>query len=227
MTGFEHVITIDGASGTGKTTLLRAFVERYDCVAIELGPVVRAVSWLAERKGVPVADAVALLARLQGQGRLRIDRPAAGELAASEIELDGLVLRQQIFSGSLAPALAAASLETEAMAWIHSLVRETVRGRRAIVSAREAARRVCPTAGLRIHLEAAEPVRATRKRRQLALCGVAGPWTDDAPLLGSPGPVHTVVDTTAIGPDELTDRVAAMAEEWLRWSPAAATPVAW
>ena len=101
--------------------MLRALAERYECVAVELGPVVRIVSWFAERRGLTVIDAVAALACLDAAGSLGIDRPGAGDLAASEVQLDGKLPRQQICFGALGAATAAASLNPEAMSWIQAM----------------------------------------------------------------------------------------------------------
>ena len=215
--GFEAVLTVDGASGTGKTTVLRALTERFACIAVELGPVVRTVSWLAHRRQLSVMDAVAELARLQAARRLRIDRPAAGLLAASEVELDGTVMRQNIFSGDLNAALSAASLDPDVMPWVHGLVREDLRGRAAALSAREAARKVCPTAGLQIRLEADPHVRRARKHVQLQEAGLRPVWLDDVRLLGPPATRQWVIDTTHLSPGDVADVVAERAGTVLGW----------
>ncbi len=217
-TGFENILTVDGATGAGKTTLLRALAKRYRCVAVELGPLVRTVSWLAERRRMTIADAVAQLALLDSQGRLCIERPAAGALSASEVEIDGVPLQQQIFSRRLAPATAATSLDATAMAWIHGFVRETLRGRTAVLSGREAARLVCPSAGLRIHLNADAVVRAERKRQQLVACGLRSAFVDDAVVIGAPTTAHISIDTTHLDASEVAQRIGAFAELRLGWN---------
>jgi len=216
-TSFEQIVTVDGASGSGKTTLLRALAGRYDCTAIELGPVVRTVAWFAVTRRLSVIDAVAEMSRLASVGRVKIDRPAAGDLAASEVELDRLLMRQQIFSRRLNAAVTAVSLDAGAMAWIHSLVRTTVSGRRAVVSAREAARVVCPAAGLRIQLEASPQERRARKHRQLVQAGMQPNWLDDAQLLGSSEGVHWVVDTSRLSAEQVADVVGHRIERSLSW----------
>ena len=56
-------------------------------MALELGPVVRAVSWLAETRGMTIIDAVAELARLDASARLRIDQSGCRRPGRFEIEL--------------------------------------------------------------------------------------------------------------------------------------------
>jgi cytidylate kinase len=226
-TGYEHVLTIDGASGSGKTSLLRGLRRQFQCAAVELGPVVRAAAWLAEARNLSVQDTVAEMARLEAAGRMRIDAVLEEGLAASAVELDGSLLGVETFDGELGPALAATSLDASAMAWIHSLVAEALRGRQAALSAREAAARVCPTAALRIRLEAASAVREARKRRQLLRAGVRATWTDDRSLLGVPDDVHIVLDTTDLTEADVLGVVVRAAEERLRWKlrgPSEASP---
>jgi len=220
MTAFEHIITVDGATGSGKTTLLRALAMRLGIPAVELGPIVRTVAWLAEREQIPVVDAVALVAGLEASGRLRIDRPAAGHLAASEVEVDGRPLRQQVFSGRLNQAIAAASLDSIVMSWIHSLFRESLRSRRAVVSGREGASRIFPTAGARIRLEADSSVREARKRHQLTQAGMRPIWLDDVQLLDPPGSEHVVLDTTLLSIEQVSELALRIIGGQFGWTPA-------
>lgn len=218
-TGFEHVLTVDGATGTGKTGLLRQLAARYPVAAIELGPVVRAVSWVSRRHGITVPDAVAVLARLEGEGRIAIDRPGADSLAASDVELDGIRLGAEMFSSDLAATTAAASVDPEAMAWIHGFVAATLRGRAAVVSARQAARSVCPAAGFRIRLEADARVRAARKCAQLRALGLRPAFVDDSHLMSPLDEVDAALDTTHLDADQVATQVFALVERQLGWRP--------
>jgi CMP/dCMP kinase len=218
---FQNVITVDGASGAGKTVLLRGLCARFGCAALEAGPVLRTLAWLSQHQALTTADAVTVMSRTQALGRLRIDRPGASELAASEVELDGLLMRQSAFSGALLPALVAASRETEIVLWTHTLVRETVRGRCAVISGRQAAESICPSAGLRVRLEASPQVRAERKGTQMLRAGLRGPWQDDASLLSPHPGVDLVIDTTRLSVEEVLHRVAGLAEARLHWRPIA------
>lgn len=216
-TGFQHILTVDGPSGSGKTTLLAALSQRYGCLAIEIGPVVRAVAWFAELHDLTISDAVAAIAGFQTADRLQID-PSRGTLAASEVSIAGHRIPDRVFGGELRPAIAATSLDADAMAWIFGLIRATVRDTAAIVSGREAAT-VCPGAGLSIRLEAAADVRAQRKERQLAVAGLGIGWVDDLPLLGAPLPRQIVIDTTDESRDAVARRTARRLERGPSWRP--------
>jgi cytidylate kinase len=219
MTGFEQVVTVDGASGSGKSTVLVALRERYGADATEFGPVVRTIAWWARQRRIPVVDAVALLARLDAGGKLSIAESPTGALAASEVVLAGAPMRQRVFSGALSDALAVASADAAAIAWVSGLVRARLRGRRAVLSGRQAADAICPEAGLRIRLEASSSIRATRKRSQLAAAGLRPHWIDDVRLLGPPRNVGLLIDTTDLNIDTLKDRVFREVESKLGWRP--------
>jgi cytidylate kinase len=217
--GFQNVISVDGASGVGKTVLLCGLRDRFGCTALESGPVLRTLAWLSQQRVLTAPDAAALMSRTHALGRLRIDRPGVGELAASEVDLDGLIMRQPTFSGVLFPALFAASWDAEVVAWMHALVRETARGRHAAVSGRQVAEWIGPSAGLRIRLKASPQIRAERKRSQMLRAGLRGCWQDDAELLSPCPDVDLDVDTTRLSIEAVLDRVALFAEARLHWRP--------
>jgi cytidylate kinase len=217
MSGFDQVVTVDGASGSGKSTVLVALRERYGAEAIEFGPVMRTIAWWASRHRIPVADAVALLARLDASGRMSIAESPAGALAASEVVLAGAPMRQRVFSGSLSDALAAATADAAAFAWVSGLVRARLRGRRSVLSARQAATSICPDAALRIRLDATASTRAKRKQAQLVAAGLRPHWVDDVRLLGPTRNVDLVIDTTTLSIDGLKRRVFDEVESRLGW----------
>ncbi len=214
---FDSILTVDGASGTGKTTLLRGLADRFDYVPLELGPVVRAVAWLIVHERRTTTAAIALLDALGASGRLQIDRAAAGTLSASEVQLDGFLPRQRAFSSTLGIGTAAVATDAEAMEWIYALVRVSLRCRRVVVSARNGASRVCPEARLQILLTASPEVRSKRKRQQLSGAGLGYGWLDDAVLLEGPEPGQLVIDTTALTADQVLEVVSAAIEREFRW----------
>lgn len=217
---FARVLTVDGPSGSGKTSLLRGLALRYGCLTIEFGVAVRALAWWMERRGATVDDAVCALA---GDGGLRL-RPALGSPLAASCALvgPGAGVTTDMFAARLAPAVRAASVSPEAMAWIHGLVRDELRDRPAVLSGREAGTRTCPEAGLKIRLEADSAVRMERKLRQVRALGLTPAWIDETLAIPPAGSV--VIDTSRLDEEEVLQTVSRLAERHLRWRRALPAP---
>ncbi len=211
------VAAIEGASGSGKTTLLRGLSARYGCVVIEIGVIVRAVAWWAQRKHVPVRDAVAELAALDNDGALALGASPQTAMAAMDLLLQGKALGDAAFAPQLEEGLVAATLSDDGMAWVHALVRERLRGRHAAISGREVATRTVPGARLVVRLEAEPRVRRRRKLEQMSKAGIPARWRDDARLLAAPGPDVLCFDTTFRSPAEILRQVGNAAENRLGW----------
>jgi CMP/dCMP kinase len=212
------VIAVDGASGVGKSTLLRGLSKRYGCDAVEFGVVVRAVAWLAQHRGTSVATAVAELTRMDTRGRLVLTRSPASDLSATAVRVDGHHLGLQLFADGLGDTLADAAADPEATAWVSAFVRERLRGRRAALSGREVGRVVCPEAPLKVRLTATAEVRALRKCAQRAAAGLPPSWIDDASPAPPRAPGQFALDTTTLTPAEVLARVAQIVEATLGWS---------
>jgi cytidylate kinase len=217
--GYGHVVTVDGASGTGKTSLLLALASRYRCRAVEIGPIVRLVGWLAARDGVPVSTAVASLAVLDRAGYLDIAAPGGAAYAASDVVLLGAETSKTAFSAISDRALASVSSDTDALSWIFALVQQNVFGLAAIVSGRQVAHRIGLGAGLRIRLDASVGERARRKQRQILRAGRDDVWRDDSYLVVGPTTgAQVTIDTTTLSPDAVADIAGAEIERRLGWN---------
>lgn len=211
------VATIEGASGTGKTTLLRGLASRYDCAIVEVGVVVRALAWWAHRHRIPIRDAIAVLAALDSQGTLLIAPTDSSGLAAMDLVLDGRPVGAASFTPQLTQSLSAATIDADGMAWVHAFVRERLRGCRAAISGRDVSVRTFPGARLAVRLEADPSVRRARKLKQLQWAGLGASWRDDIGLMRPPGPDVLRLDTTFLSPAEVINRVGEAAESRLRW----------
>ncbi len=220
--GFASVLTIDGATGSGKSQLLRHLSQRYGCEAIELGLVVRTIAWLATRERSTVSGAVAILAALGREGKFALGVSPWTQLAACDVFVFGENRLDEILDPRLGSAVAATSLDRDAMHWVHAFVRELARGSVAVISGRHAGSEACPAAGLKIRLEADWRTRRERKlslyRREGAVLAMA----DDADLLAEPASDQLCIDTGELSAGQLAERVAGLVEERLGWRPRAA-----
>jgi cytidylate kinase len=220
-----EVVTVDGATGSGKTGLLIALATRYRCPALEIGPVVRTVSWIATHRGVPVSSAVAILAAQHAAGRLDIGAPGQATTAASDIVLDGAGVSEEIFRASRPQAIAVAAVEPAALAWIFSVVRTRAGQGRTIVAGRQAAA-AFPEAGLHVRLMASESTRRKRKQALAVRAGRIFRWGDDVALVrGRPSSTEVCIDTTDLSPSMVVRIVSREIETVLGWRPATAACV--
>ena len=208
----RRILTVDGASGSGKTSLLRHLAARYGVATVELGVLVRNVAALADRRRIPVTDAAAHFAALSGRGLLIADSAPADAPVATIFSVPGEAAQQ--VRKAWTPAIAATSLDGHAMSLIDRIVGELISGSAAAVSGRTVGLTVCPAAPVRIRLHAAADVRAERKRRQLGN-GIA--WQDDARLLPPLAPGHLEVDTTRLSAAQVADLVGLLGEERMGW----------
>jgi cytidylate kinase len=214
---FEAVLTVDGATGSGKSRLLRELANRYGCETIELGLVVRTVAWLAERERSTAADAVARLAVLSRRGDFRLISSSTAGVTASEVLFHGQSQLDEVLGPRLGLATAAVSSDQDAMAWVHSFVRELARGKRAAISGRRAGVAACPQAGLKIRLEASWATRRARKALQRNDFRLGFAVVDDAAILPGRGSDQISVDTDELEVAEMVEAVSALAEERLGW----------
>jgi hypothetical protein len=121
----------------------------------------------------------------------------------------------ELLDSRLAPVVTSVSLDNDAMAWVHSLARELSRGRRVVITGREAGSEIFQDAGLKVRLEADWGTRRARKASQVG----SAPAVDDVRLLPPAGSGALIIDTTRISPKQALAEVASVVEERLGWTP--------
>ena len=89
------IVAIDGPAGAGKSTVARALAERLGFRYLDTGAMYRALTWLAMREGLPLAerpeigaDALATDLRLRDQSDAARMRPAEDAIQIDTTELD-------------------------------------------------------------------------------------------------------------------------------------------
>lgn len=216
---YRHVVTIDGASGSGKSGAMLTLGRDYGALPIEFGPLMRTVAYIARQRRFTALDAAALLARLESNGVVQLANESAGGLAASEISINGLPYRQVIFAANVNEALATASSTGPIIDLLAAMVRTRIAGRRVLLSGRQAATLVCPSAGLKICLTARSEVRGRRKVTQLRQAGLRPDWRDDVALVAPLSHFDLVIDTTYLTPETVARTIGYAVEQRLGWWP--------
>ncbi|MBM3983293.1 MAG: (d)CMP kinase [Planctomycetes bacterium] len=214
------IITIDGPSGVGKSTVTKALAARLGFEYLDTGATYRAVALAALRRGAALDDAAAVEAALAG---LRV------ELLPGRVLLNG----EDVSAGIRAPAVSQGASKVAVMAAVRRFLvgvqRAAASGRNMVCEGRDQGTVVFPDAACKFFLVADARVRAERRAAELLAKGTTASVEDVladqlerdrrdaerdlAPMV--PAADAVVVDTTHL----TTDQVIATLEHAVRSCP--------
>lgn len=210
----ELVVTVDGPSGTGKTTVSKEVARLADLPHLDTGAFYRAATLVALRSGVDLGDAeeverVTAAADLgQENGIMYLD----GEDVSSEIRTDRVTAG--VSEVSAHPGVRRI-LVARQRAWV------TGHERRAVVEGRDIGSVVFPDATLKVYLDASAEVRALRRAIQdgadpeRVIADQARRDHLDSTRKTSPLSVPegaVVVDTSHLSLDEVVEKILSLIE---------------
>jgi CMP/dCMP kinase len=226
---FRGQITLDGPSGTGKSSVARAVAARLGAAYLDTGAMYRAATVAVLDAGVDPADAEAVAA-VVAAATIQVGTTAGEEV----VQVDGVDVAVRIRSAEVTRAVSPVSA-------VPAVRRQLVDQQRALVAAagavvvegRDIGTVVLPDATLKVYLTAAPEVRAERRAGQLGLddpAEIAELAADlrrrdeydssraDSPL--RPAADAIIVDSTDLDREAVVARVcelagkAVRAEEW-------------
>jgi cytidylate kinase len=165
VSGFRGSVTLDGPSGTGKSSVARAVAARLDAAYLDTGAMYRAATVAVLDAGVDPEDAQAV-ARVVAAAQIEVGTTAGEEL----VLVDGVDVAVRIRSAEVTRAVSPVSA-------VPAVRRQLVDQQRALVAAadavvvegRDIGTVVLPDATCKIYLTAAPEVRAERRAGQLGL----------------------------------------------------------
>jgi len=155
------VVTIDGPSGAGKTTVSKRLAEAVGMVRVDTGAMYRAVALAARRAGVPWDDPV----RLGGVAR-ELDltfRTVAGE---TRVFLSGEDVSVALRTPEMSMGASAVSAHGPVREALVAKQREMAREGGVVLEGRDTGTVVFPDAEAKFFLDAAAAVRARRRQLQ-------------------------------------------------------------
>ncbi|MGY1731776.1 (d)CMP kinase [Geodermatophilus sp. SYSU D01045] len=217
---FRGQVTLDGPSGTGKSSVARAAATRLGAAYLDTGAMYRAATVAVLDAGVDPGDAGAV-ARVVAGARIEVGTAADTE----RVEVDGTDVAVRIRGAEVTRNVSAVSA-------VPAVRRQLVDQQRALVAAadavvvegRDIGTVVLPDATVKVYLTAAPEARAQRRAAQLGLstaAEVAALAADmrrrdeydssraDSPL--RPAADAVVVDSTDLDREAVVDRIVDLA----------------
>ena len=217
---FTGTVTLDGPSGTGKSSVARAVAARLGASYLDTGAMYRAATVAVLDAGVDPEDAGAV-ARVVAAADIEVGTEAGTE----RVEVDGVDVAVRIRGAAVTRAVSAVSavpaVRRQLVDQQRTLVAETDA---VVVEGRDIGTVVLPDATLKIYLTAAPEERAVRRATQL---GVTEPaeiaaiaadlrrrdeydsGREDSPL--RPARDAVIVDSTDLDREAVVERIVALA----------------
>jgi cytidylate kinase len=158
------VVALDGPGSSGKSSVGAAAAHEVGYRFCDTGLLYRAVTWLAEERGVSVDDPEGLV-DLVDDVELAVD--AGGRL--SRVRVDGVDHTGDVHGPAVEAAVSAVSAVPEVRAALLSRQRDLAAGGGIVMAGRDIGTVVLPDADLKIYLDASVEERARRRAEQRGL----------------------------------------------------------
>ena len=220
MSGFRGQVTLDGPSGTGKSSVARSVAVELGAAYLDTGAMYRAATVAVLDAGVGLDDKIAV-ARAVSDATIVVGTDARRE----KVTVDGVDVRKRIRGAEVTRAVSPVSAVPAVRRQLVDQQRSLVAAADAVVvEGRDIGTVVLPDAEVKVYLTAAPEARAQRRALQLGLedaAEVAALAADlrrrddhdsgraDSPL--RPATDAVVVDSTDLGREQVVDRVVELA----------------
>jgi CMP/dCMP kinase len=162
---FHGQVTLDGPSGTGKSSVARDVARRLGAAYLDTGAMYRAATVAVLDSGVSLDDKVAV-ARAVAEARIDVGTNARREV----VKVDGVDVRERIrgaeVTRAVSPVSAVPAVRRRLVAQQRALVGEADA---VVVEGRDIGTVVLPGATLKVYLTASPEVRAQRRAAQLGV----------------------------------------------------------
>jgi cytidylate kinase len=155
------VVALDGPGSSGKSSVGAAAAKEVGYRFFDTGLLYRAVTWLAEERGVSVDDAEGLVDLVED---VRLAQDTDGRL--SRIEVDGVDHTAAVEAPAVEAAVSAVSAVSEVREALLGRQRELAEGGGIVMAGRDIGTIVLPEAELKIFLNASVEERARRRAEQ-------------------------------------------------------------
>lgn len=227
------VVAVDGPAGAGKSTVSRRLAARLGYTLVDTGALYRAIALAAREAGVPWDDGEALAALAGG---LSIELQSSED--GARVLVDGRDRSSDIRTPEISQGASVVSAHPAVRDALLSLQRRLGAEGGVVLEGRDIGTVVFPDAEVKIFLTASDDERARRRQAELEQRGTAQPvevvlaeirerdrrdsTRPVAPLREAADAVR--VDTTALGLDEVVERLVAIVRARVRATAENVTP---
>ncbi|WP_426505701.1 (d)CMP kinase [Dactylosporangium sp. McL0621] len=216
--GRQLVVAVDGPSGSGKSTISRRVAQALGARYLDTGAMYRAVTYAVLRDNVDLGDSDKIAAVADG-----VELTIGTDPAAPHISVDGVGVDREIRGPEVTRAVSAVSAVPAVRALLVASQRSIIaEADRIVVEGRDIGTVVAPDADLKVYLTADADERARRRSsenasdRAATAADLARRDRLDSTRAADPlrqADDAVVLDTTALGIDEVVERLQRMLDK--------------
>ena len=205
------IVAIDGPAGAGKSTVARNLAERLGFRYLDTGAMYRALTWLAMREGLPLAEPEPL-------GELARRNPVVFD-EAGRVSIAGADVTAAIRQARIDRMVSVVARHHEVREVMRERQRELGHQGNVVIEGRDIGTVVAPDAEVKIYLQADPDIRARRRQAERPDIGADALATDlrardklDRERM-QPAEDAVLIDTTDLEVDDVVLRIEALIRE--------------